>query len=250
MARQSGILKIKGTIGGMTFYKSQDGNLVREKGGVDASKIANDPAFARTRENGSEFGSAASAGKLLRDAVRTLMLLAADNRVTSRVTKVMTVIKNFDTASARGDRNVAAGLADPAAQAELKNFNFNISALLSSVLYKPFAVNTATGVITINNLIPMNDLSFPNGATHIAIRGAWTKIDFDANTSEIEYTNVVNLPIDGASSNVVLTPAAVPAGAGGISLFLLGIEFFQDVNGVQYTLKNGAYNTLAIVEVV
>jgi len=50
MAQQKSILKLKGTIGGITFYKSKDGYLAREKGGVDASRIANDPGFARTRE--------------------------------------------------------------------------------------------------------------------------------------------------------------------------------------------------------
>ncbi|MBY0425602.1 MAG: hypothetical protein K2Q22_08205, partial [Cytophagales bacterium] len=111
------------------------------------------------------------------------------------------------------------------------------------------ALNTATWVISINGLVPINDLTFPEGSTHFTMRGAWAKVDFDANTSEIEYTNLVNLPIDGAASNVTLTPAALPAGAG-ISLYLLGVEFFQEVNGIQYTLKNGAYNSLAIIEVV
>ena len=55
MARQKGIIKLKGTIGDITFYKTQDGHLAREKGGIDASRIASDPAFQRTRENGSEF---------------------------------------------------------------------------------------------------------------------------------------------------------------------------------------------------
>jgi hypothetical protein len=51
MARQKGIIKLKGTIGDITFYKTQDGHLAREKGGIDASRIASDPAFQRTREN-------------------------------------------------------------------------------------------------------------------------------------------------------------------------------------------------------
>jgi hypothetical protein len=53
MAKQKGIIKLKGTLGDITFYKSQDGFLAREKGGVDASRIANDANFQRTRENGS-----------------------------------------------------------------------------------------------------------------------------------------------------------------------------------------------------
>ncbi|EIA08653.1 hypothetical protein HJ01_02375 [Flavobacterium frigoris PS1] len=53
MARQNGIIKLKGTIGDITFYKTKDGHLAREKGGIDAKGIATDPAFQRTRENGA-----------------------------------------------------------------------------------------------------------------------------------------------------------------------------------------------------
>ena len=120
--------------------------------------------------------------------------------------------------------------------------------MMRPVFYKPYTVNTTTGVIGITGLVPVNDIAFPSGSTHVAIRGAWAKIDFAGNTSEIEYTNIVNVALDGTSSNVTLTPAAVPTGAG-TSLFMLAVEFFQEVNGVQYTLKNGAYNVLNIVEV-
>lgn len=248
MARLKGLIKIEGTLDELTFYKTQDGHLVKTKSGVSGDRIANDPTFQRTRENGSEFGAAAASGKLLRDAVRTLMLTAADNRVTARVTQLMTIIKNYDTSSVRGERTVGIGIAAPGATDELKNFDFNISAVLSSILYKPYAVDTATGVITISGLVPINDIAAPTGATHVTLRGAWAKVDFTAGTSSVEYTNTQNLPVDGTSASVTLTPAAVPAGSG-TSMFLLAVEFFQEVNGVQYTLKNGAYNALSIVEV-
>ena len=47
MAKLNGILKIEGTLQDMTFYKSQDGHLVRTKGGVSGQRIANDPAFIK-----------------------------------------------------------------------------------------------------------------------------------------------------------------------------------------------------------
>src|SRR5690554_7680512 len=87
MARQKRIIKLTGKIGDLSFYKSKDGYLAREKGGVDGERIKKDPAFARTRENGSEFGLAATSGKTLRDAFRPLMMRAADNRITSRLTR-------------------------------------------------------------------------------------------------------------------------------------------------------------------
>ncbi|SFQ40093.1 hypothetical protein [Parafilimonas terrae] len=248
MAKLKGIIKIEGTLDELTFYKTQDGHLVKTKSGVSGDRIANDPTFQRTRENGSEFGAAASAGKLLRDTVRTLMLSASDNRITARVTQLMTIIKNYDTTSARGERTVGVGIAAAGATDELKNFDFNINAIISSIFYKPYSVDTATGVISITGLVPINDIAAPTGATHVTLRGAWAKVDFAGGTSSVEYTNAVNLPIDGTSGNVTLTPAAVPAGTG-TSVFLFAVEFFQEVNGVQYTLKNGAYNALSIVEV-
>ncbi len=57
MAQQKGIIPLRGTIGNITFYKSGDAYLAREKGGIDANRIATDPAFQRTRENGAEFGN-------------------------------------------------------------------------------------------------------------------------------------------------------------------------------------------------
>ena len=248
MARQTGLLKIKGTLDNVTFYKSKDGDIAKMKTSVDAARIANDPAFARTRENGKEFGNSASAGKLLRDALRNITVNISGANNVARMTQIMTKVKNFDTTSVRGARNVGLGIANASAKALLKGFNFNDRAILGSILFKPFAVTTATGVITINGLIPANDIAFPAGATHINIKGAWAKVDFANNVSDIKYSNVVNLPINAVSSNVVLTPTAAAAGAG-TNLFMLQIEFLQMVNTVQYSLKNGAYNALSVVEV-
>jgi hypothetical protein len=248
MARQKGIIKIKGKVGDLSFYKTQDGHLVREKGGVDASRIASDPAFVRTRENGAEFGSSAMSGKLVRSTLRPLMMTASDNRVTARLTKRMTQIKNLDSTSIRGERNVGVAISLPQAKAMLKGFNFNNKAILGSILFKPYQVATATGVININGLVPLNDIACPQGATHISIKGAWAKVDFANSVSDIQYSNVMNLPIDATSNNIILTPTAPPIGTG-TDLFMLQIEFLQEVNSVQYSLKNGAYNALSIVEI-
>lgn len=248
MAKQTGLIKIEGTLDQLTFYKTSDGDLVRMKGGVSGDRIANDPVFARTRENGSEFGMAAMGGKILRDAIRPMLLNGADKRVTSRLTQVMTVIKNYDNTSVRGERNIVEGLADAAAKEYLKGFNFNERAILGSVLYKPYSVNTANGVVTIGNLVPINDIAFPDGATHVSLLSAFAKIDFATRTNEVAYSPELNLAIDGTSTNVTLTPVGPPIIAG-FGFYLLQIKFFQEVNGVQYSLKNGAYNSLALVDV-
>ena len=176
------------------------------------------------------------------------MIRAKDNRVSSRVTQKMTQIKNFDTTSIRGQRNVATGLATSEGLNTLKGLNFNNRALLSSVLFAPFSVNGATGEISIQNLTPTNDIAYPSGATHVSFTSAYLKVDFDTTENAIEYSPTVNIPIDTTSATQTLTPAGVPTGTGN-DIYVLLVEFFQEINGVQYPLKNGAYNVLNIVEV-
>ncbi|MEA4850729.1 MAG: hypothetical protein VB126_04650 [Paludibacter sp.] len=249
MAQQKSILKLKGTIGGITFYKSKDGYLAREKGGVDASRIANDPGFARTRENGAEFANAASAGKLLRDAVRVLGQNASDGRVTARLTQIMAQIKNMDEANTRGERSAAEGMAKAEAKLLLKGFNFNINAVIGAVLYKPYQLNAATGEISIAALAPQNDISLPQGATHVVFRSGFASINFLTGESEITVSEPVRIATDGAAQALSVKPADAPE-LEGTHFFLLSIDFVQSVNNVDYSLNNNSYNVLAIVEVI
>ena len=83
---------------------------------------------------------------------------------------------------------------------------------------------------------------------HVSLSSAFLKVDFDTTDNSIEYSPTVNIPIDSTSATQTLTPAGAPTGTGN-DIFVLLVEFFQEVNGVQYPLKNGAYNVLNIVEV-
>ena len=240
-------MKIEGTVGGMTFYRSSGEYLVREKGGVDGNRIKNDPTFERTRENNSEFGAAGSASKLMRDALRVLIMSAADSRLTARFTALMMNILKLDGTSARGQRIPSVGITTVEGRALLKGFNFNEKSILGTVLYRPYTMDTATGVISITGLVPLNDIANPAGATHLSLRGAMADINLATGEVDVQLTNTVNIPINNSAVDVTLTPAAVAAGTG-IKLFLLKVEFFQEVNATQYTLRNGAFNSMAIIE--
>ena len=132
MAKQTGIIKLKGTLGDITFYKTIDGHLAREKGGIPAERIANDPAFQRTRENGAEFGTAGRAGKTLRTSLRLLLQNASDSRMVSRLTKLMVKVVKADATNPRGQRNVIDGEAEL-----LQGFDFNKNGKLGRTIYAP-----------------------------------------------------------------------------------------------------------------
>jgi hypothetical protein len=74
-------------------------------------------------------------------------------------------------------------------------------------------------------------------------------MNFATNVVDFKLTNVQNVAINGTASTITLTPTAVPTGTGA-RVLLLKMEFFQLINGVQYSLKNGSYNALKIVEVI
>ena len=246
MARQGGIIPLKGTIGNITFYKSKAGYLAREKGGVEASRIASDPAFIRTRENGEEFGRAGKAGKLLRTAFRAMVQKAGDTYMVGRLTKAFVKVIQADLVSVRGKRNVIDGEAEL-----LQGFEFNVNGRLQSTLYAPFAadIDRATGTLTIEipPFVPADMIAAPAGSTHYKISYGIAEIDFEAETFVNNMQTVGEKPIN----NVLTAPFSLAANIGANStkpLFIaLGIEFLQQVNNTLYSLKNGAYNALGLV---
>jgi hypothetical protein len=248
MARQKGIIKLKGTIGDITFYKTKDGHLAREKGGIDASRIANDPAFQRTRENGSEFGRAGKAGKTLRTALRTLLLNSADSRMVSRLTQTMVKVIQADLTNERGLRNVIDGEAEL-----LVGFEFNIGGKLGTTLFAPFvgAIDRVTGEITVDlaSFIPANMIAAPSGTTHFKIISAGAEIDFEAEVFVTENSETAILPWDMTPTVAINHLNTVTPNSTKPLFLALGVEFYQEVNGRMYPLKNGSYNPLALVQV-
>jgi hypothetical protein len=248
MARQKGIIKLKGTIGDITFYKSKDGYIAREKGGVDANRIATDPAFQRTRENGSEFGRAGKASKILRTALRSLLLNSADSRMVSRLTQQMVKVIQADLVSVRGLRNVIDGEAEL-----LTGFEFNIGGKLGTSLFAPYVgtIDRASGAITvvIDPFVPINMIAAPGGSTHFKIISAGAEIDFETEAFVEAHSETAILAWDAVITDVINLENAVPPNSTKPLFLALGVEYYQQVNGQMYPLKNGAYNPLALVKV-
>jgi hypothetical protein len=249
MAKFTSNYEVEGSLLNQTYYKKGGKIFIKRKSGVNKEKILTDPAFDRTRENGAEFGSSARSGKLLRYAFSPLLKNTADKLVVSRLTQTMTKVKNLDTTSIRGMRNVANGITNPLCRPLFIDFNFNRNAILKSILRKPYTVDTGTGEIDIPGFTPIVDITIPEGATNLALTGALGSVDFSGGTYEVYYSKEVNLPYDGTVTDVSLVPSSVPV-LKGAKFYLLHIAYFQQVNGVQYPLNNGAYNSLAIVELV
>lgn len=248
MAKQRGIIKLRGTIGDITFYKSKDGYMAREKGGIDAGRIASDPRFQRTRENGAEFGRAGKAGKMLRTAFRGILINSADSRMVGRLTQEMVKVIQADAINERGLRNVIDGEAEL-----LLGFDFNINGKLGTTLYAPYVgtIDRVLGTLKVDldPFVPINMISAPSGTTHYKIISGGAEIDFEAETYVVETAETAVLPLDVAPTVAISHSHQVTAASTKPLFLALGIVFYQQVNGQMYALKNGAFNPLSLVKV-
>lgn len=249
MAKQDSFIKIRGTLDGLTFYKSKDGHLVRRKGGVSRERIMTEASFVRTRENIAEFGLTANSGRLLRSSIGVLLHKAKDHRMASRMLSVLSKVSKFDGVSARGHRIVSEGLLTPGGKSLLKGFDFNKNAKFQTVFHAPYTLDTVTGIVSIPDFVPLEQLSIPQGATHVSFRNAFVTLDFITETFDTQYSPNQNIALDLNSSSITLTPAAVPGGTG-LKFYFLLIAFSQEVNGVQYPLSNDEFNVLNLLDVV
>lgn len=248
MARQKGVILLEGKVGNLSFYRNEGQYLARTKGGVDGDRIKNDPAFVRTRENGQEFGRAGAAGKLLRNALRLLLLNSADNRVTGRMTREILKVIQADTTNDRGERTVVDGDLNL-----LENFEFNNRSKLGTTLFMPYSVtiDRAAGTLELNvpAFIPLNVVAAPSGATHMKFKVAGAEVDFVQGEFVEDVQSSSDVVIGAQSEPAITLTSTVTAGTT-LPLFLaMAVEFMQEVNGTLYPLKNGAYNAVSLVEI-
>ncbi len=245
MAKQTGIIKLKGTIGDISFYKSADGHLARSKGGVDKNRIANDPAFQRTRENGSEFGRAGKGGKVIRNAIRVLLQNTKDKRVVSRLTKILVAVTKTDAVNERGLRTIEDGDMNL-----LQGFEFNANGKLGATLFTPYATayDRATRDVDVDiaAFAPTVRIAAPGGTTHFKLVMGAAELDFANQASLFESAETAILPYDGANTAAINLTVALTANS---VLQVVGIEFYQEVNGQMYPLKNGAFNALSVAKI-
>jgi len=249
MAKQESFIKLQGKVGDLSFFKTKSGYQARVKGGVSADRIKKDPAYQRTRENNAEFAAVSSTGKNIRDVLRSMILQTSDPKMYTRLNSRLFRMIKADTESLRGDRRVTVG-----SFGLLKDFNFNESAPLNNTLFINVVaeIDRATGTVVLNvpEIIPDVHLGKPKAATHFRFTSgaALVSLDQEMESNSLELALSSYEPVTGTLASMILA-CQLPANAISPILLVFGISFYQEVNGVYYSLNNGAFNTLSVVAV-
>lgn len=264
MGRQTGLIKVSGNIGGVSFYKSNGEDLARVSNGPSKEKILNDDNFVRTRENNSEFGGSAHIAKALRLSLATSVLTMGDNRLVSRLTALFKEICSKSLLT-RGQRPIVVSTN----RTMLINLEFNKHLAFSSVFNAPYSFtnNTARtqGTITVAAFQPQTFINKPAGATHfrlIAAIGVVSDYQYNTSTGKFEATDptldklgaVTYGAITSLTSNVPVNFSLVVNLAGTPTMTAtanvvqcLGIEFYQRIGTIDYLLAQG--NCMKVVNV-
>lgn len=246
MAKQIGTHRLVGTTGNMTYVKTKDGFLVREKPVRNKTKFRTSENFARVRDHAANFGHAAKSGKLLRTAFIGQIKTASDYRVTSRFTTRLLEIVKSDPVNERGERRIQEGELQ-----RLQGFEFNNSCQLSEVLHHvqyTTTIDQATGVhkITVAPFAPTDDIAVPAGASHARLTMAAAVVDFDRGIFVSNAQSTADLPLDVAITEPITLSVQLPAQSTLPLFMVFGIRFFETDRDKQFPLPKDA-NALQVV---
>lgn len=264
MAKQGSFIKLKGNLGGLSFYESNGQSLVRETGGIDKSRILKDPSFRRTRENMTEFGASATTGKALRSCFITLTKQLSAKFLAGRVTKLMKQI-NSKGSGTRGKRSF-----------EILNnkhtligFEFNRDKHFDSLFLSPYSLSVNADKNQVSLVVPSFNASdyviAPTGATHfklICAIGVLSDYLYDdelgrfepVNPDENTLNNAIRtseIKTEGMMSSEINLQCSIPGNPildeTSALIVCMGIEFLQQMDGQFYSLKSD--NALKIKQV-
>jgi hypothetical protein len=235
MAKVKSIVKLQGTIGGLNFYLRKGVPLVRTAGGgFNGVAIKTKASMVRVRENGTEFKGCMQTVQFFKQGLQPFLYTFKDGTLHQRLVSLFTKIKNEDLIAVRGSRTVFGGLQTMAGQELLKNYLLSSSSRLEGVLQQKALFDWTSGFS-----LPDFDggrVSFPGGATHLALRVGYLTLDFTNYASSFSATDTVYLTPTDAGTIFIPTPS-LPA-VEGIKVGVILAQFVQEVNGLFYPLKN------------
>lgn len=124
MATYESLIKITGSVGDLVFYTLNGKNVVRKKSGFNKNAFKKSPSYEKVRQNSSEFGHCSKIGKIIRQALDPHIKAAQDPLLYQSFAKLMTEIKDLDSISGRGQRNVKNGIITEGGKKRLTQFQF------------------------------------------------------------------------------------------------------------------------------
>ncbi len=246
MAKQSGIIRIEGSLEGLNFYMRKGKPVVRKAGGGFTRKsIKSKASMVRVRENNSEFGRVSQTKKTFLQALKQMFGEFREPELHGRMMKLFLNIKDEDRVSARGDRNLVEAFKNEGAKKLIQNFQVNPKLALPDSLGAQARLDWAQQQLKLSHVNPGNLLREKEQRLELSFGSLG--FDFDSLKFHAEMAEPVLLGPDDISEELVFTTAPLPDQASR-KFAALGLRVMEMVNGKAYPLKGVANFGVGILE--
>ncbi|MGJ8591303.1 MAG: hypothetical protein ACSHXF_02070 [Aquaticitalea sp.] len=243
MARQTGIVRLKGTLGGINFYDRKGEALARESGGGFNSHSAHN--YPRIQEQINEMTAASIVNKAFKQSFWPLLHGYKDGTLHYRLQSLLMRIKDLDTTSIRGERRVAYGMETAYGLRLLKDFDFTPkrSVLLNGKLDFDWSQHRLTV-----SQFDIAEAGIPKSADVMGLLLRTVRFDFERLEFVTETSSLLELEREFDATTFELQTAPLADGDG-VRFALLRVAYYQQVNGVNYLLPGDGLFGLGVVGV-
>jgi hypothetical protein len=247
MAKQSGRL-LRGTIGNITYRKTQDGHIAQAKTSLTRERVSTDPAFENSRGSSHEFGTASTGASILRALFREAIMHCCDNRVQGRLLRRLLKVIEKDTVSKKGERNFLSGDIR-----ELRDFWWNKNAGIEDAIRvdHTVTVDREAGEVrfTIPPLVPKQALKGNPAATHYRIIVSAAEVDWKDNGRAAKMIATDYLPYDKKKTAPFTPVLLITEGSKVPVVSCLSICWYEKIAGEMNVMKDKKYNTAGVIGV-
>ena len=233
MAKQTGLIKFTGQVGGLIGYKVGGEYYLRSAAQQVRQSV-------RTQLAGRAFGKAATLGAAMRHALNGILDGPTDGASVNRLTKALLQVLHADDLH-RHKRFVPGNIK------RLKGFAQNPHAALSNILTVTPAVQRDVHCNLHVTIPPMEAYHCNPHATHLSFRAVAVQVQstFDRATATSSAEELI--PAGLPSREITLV---VPAAKGAVSCVLLEVACLREEKGRMYRLQNRKYTATDIIAVM
>jgi len=224
MAKNIGLIKFTGKLGGLSGRDTPFGNVIQTPGGFKSDRIKTEPRYEKTRQLYTEFGKCATLASLFKRNLDFYLKLLPDPYVYNHIQKWMTAVKECDVTSPKGEKTVGKGLLTEEGALSFSQFSFNRKRRFGFGGTTDYHANLETGTLTFDRF-DTSLLTFPSGAKSIGLQFILMRVDFENADCAISCSEMVVLDKGFVFSHTLT--AVVPNGNG----VLLGILFLGFCSG-------------------
>jgi len=247
MARQAGILKLQGAVDDINFFKSKGKFRAGLKGEISAAKRAG-ASMEKVRNQGQVFTRAASGSKVLRVALFGALNKVPFQDVHTRLVRLLNKVIKGDKLHEPGQRTITDG------NLELLNrFNFNAKTQLLTSFFAPYTSNVDRVTGQMNLQVPAfltgENVRPPQGATHFKLIATAAAVNFEKEDFVSNNQSSAAFPLNQENTAAITITNSITPNSTDVLFHVLGICFYQEVEGKMEVVGNGDSNALAIIYV-